>query len=80
MSLYTEHVASRAYVCDRGCGEPIEPDSRYVRAALPPWAEPNESDGWWTMRLHGRRWEDCPAHTATAIAKTVARDALRQSR
>lgn len=59
MSLYREQVACRDYVCERECGEPIRKGTRYVRASLPPWTEPNESGHWWSIRLHGRTWDDC---------------------
>ena len=64
MSLYDERRNRKpTRRCER-CTERIAVGASYVRAALPPWAEPNESDHWWTLDLHGRHWEDCPRNAA----------------
>jgi hypothetical protein len=66
MSLRTEHVARRRYLCGWDCGEPIEPGTRYIRSVIPPWTEPNESPHWWTHRLHGPKYGDCPSRQKKA--------------
>lgn len=57
--LATEQRARGSYLCDR-CGELIAAGATYVRATLPPFAEPNESKHWWTLRYHGHQYENCP--------------------
>lgn len=59
-ALYVERTARKRHRCGWECGEPIEPGTRYVRSALPPWTEPNASPQWWTHALHGRSRRDCP--------------------
>lgn len=58
-ALKSEHVARQRFKCEwpyhtpgEQCDRMIEPGDRYVRASLPPGAEPNEGTGWWTMRYH----------------------------
>lgn len=62
MPLHTPHVARKRHRCGWECGEPIEPGTAYVRSALPPRTEPNESDHWWTHALHGPYPDDCPVY------------------
>jgi hypothetical protein len=59
-SLHAERTARKRRACGWECGSPIEPGTRYVRSALPPRTEPNESDHWWTHALHGHTRDDCP--------------------
>lgn len=65
MSLHREHTARRRYRCDWGCGDPIEPGTRYVYSALPPGAEPLCAEGWTVQRLHGDTFYDCPGVSLT---------------
>lgn len=58
-TLRTTQRASRLYRCEwpyhdaEGvCERPIEPGELYVRATLPPFADPNSGPGWWTIRYH----------------------------
>lgn len=58
-TLRTTQRASRRYLCEwpyhtdgEVCRRPIEPGELYVRASLPPGAEPNYGEGWWMMRYH----------------------------
>jgi hypothetical protein len=62
MALHTVRRARKRHACGWLCGSPIEPGTLYVRSALPPWTEPNESDHWWTHGLHGRDPNDCPTY------------------
>lgn len=70
--LHTERTARRDYPCSWECGDPIKAGARYVRSALPPWTEPNESDHWWTARLHGHTYYDCPSRRRFAPAEPAA--------
>lgn len=64
-ALHTEHVAKKQHHCGWDCGDPIEPGARYIRSAMPPHVEPNESDHWWTHALHGLTLYDCPVYANT---------------
>lgn len=57
--LYVERIARKRHRCDTCRGE-ILPGTSYVRAALPPWTDPNESPHWRTLTLHGRNGLGCP--------------------
>lgn len=65
-SLYREHTARRDYRCGRECGSTIRAGSRYVVASLPPNSEMGNT-GWWSMRLHGRDYNDCPTYHPEAL-------------
>jgi hypothetical protein len=54
-----EHTARRDYKCAT-CDGSIPKGSKYVRNALPPWTEANESDRWWVLLTHGKVPDDCP--------------------
>lgn len=60
--LHTERTARKRYRCGWECGAPIEPGTRYVRSALPPWTFPNESGHWWYQALHGHFSDGCPVY------------------
>ena len=70
-SLHTELTARMTHRCDWECGAPIRPGQRYVRAALPPGAEPNEGPRWWISRLHGHVREDCPTYVPYEVDPRV---------
>lgn len=58
-----EQTARRRYECGWGCGEPIEPGTRYVYASIPPQSSvaAGYSEHWQHARLHGRSFYDCPS-------------------
>lgn len=70
-ALHREATARKRYRCGFECGQPIEPGTRYVRSAIPPRTEPNDSDRWWSHALHGRTFQDCPARHAAAEETTT---------
>lgn len=61
-ALHVDRVARKQHHCGWDCGDPIEPGQRYIRSAMPPWTEPNESPHWWTAALHGASLYDCPTY------------------
>jgi hypothetical protein len=79
MTLYTEQVARERHRCGWDCGSPIEPGTRYVRAALPPGSDPNYAAGWWTLSLHGRQLTDCPTYNPELPSDPVARELVWQA-
>jgi hypothetical protein len=62
MGLHTVRRARKQHPCAWKCGSMIEPGTLYVRSAIPPWTELNESDHWWWHSLHGRDPNDCPTY------------------
>jgi hypothetical protein len=67
-ALHVERTAVKRHICGWDCGYPIEPGERYIRSAMPPWTEPNESDHWWTHAIHGPTFYDCPPYRDRAAS------------
>lgn len=67
-SLYREHTARREYRCERQCGAPIQEGSRYTVASLPPHSDIGNTS-WWSIRIHGRDYDDCPTYHPEALAE-----------
>lgn len=65
--LYTAHTARKQHQCLHECGDPIEPGTRYLRSALPPWTDPNESARWWYGAVHGLSFYDCPRYANRGV-------------
>ena len=79
MTIYVERTARKRHDCAWDCGSPIERGTRYVRAATPPWSEPNESDHWWYAALHGRYLDSCPTYNPGMPSDPVAAEMVWQA-
>lgn len=72
--LYTERRARKQHTCELRCGYPIEPGETYAVAALPPHVDPNSMPHWWTMKIHGRSGDSCPAYNPGLPEDPIAAD------
>jgi hypothetical protein len=71
-ALHTRHVARKRHVCGWDCHELIEPGTRYIRSALPPRTDVNESDHWWYQALHGSFPNECPRRHGVLVGPSAA--------
>ncbi len=69
--MHREQTARKTYRCGWECGSKIEPGTFYVRSALPPMTDPNYSEGWWVMTLHGHDRNDCPTYSPDSGSESL---------